>query len=276
MRRRYFQTGTSKIIFLLDVLSVIASLLLALAIRSQFQYYMLTPSAAIALFLLTVLLRVLAMFLFDAYSLSFRILTSSDMLRIIQINLIPSVLVLLFRLISPSPTLRMPYSMIIFEYISTTLCFVLIRTALHNRLVKGDRTVGYKRRILLWAETADIAEQLPHLDDFCRVQRLEIRGILNANPLFWQTEYEGIRVFGDESSIRDILFSDDRISTLCFLAPEELTLNRLASIAALARDFNLETAFIRDRSLMVVSPVELASLVSGGKPEGRAVHGVAE
>ena len=266
MRQRYFHTGTSKITFLLDILAVLVSLLLALAIRAQFLYYLFTLSAAIALFSLTLFFRILTMFLFDAYSLSFGTLTNSDMQRIMRINLIPSLLLYLLRVISPTASLRMPYSMIIIEYIATTLGFVLIRTAMHNRLVKSSHTIGYRRRILLWAETADILEIVPHLDEFCQSQKVEIRGILNANPMFWQTEYQGLRVFGDESALRDLLFSDDRISALCFLVPQELTRNRFGAIVPLLRELNLEIGVIRKRLFAIVSLDELHVLANGRVP----------
>ena len=270
MRQRYFHTSTSKLTFTLDVLAVLVSLFVALAIRSQLQYFLFTLPTGVAVFSLTLLFTMLTLFLFDAYSISFAVFTGSDMQRIMRINLIPSILLFLLRLASPTVILRMPYSMIIMEYVTSTVGFILIRTVMHNRLAKRSNSIGHVRRILLWAETADISRLIPDMGQFSRSQHVEVTGILNANPLFWQTEYEGLRVFGDETALRDLLFTDDRISTLCFLTPEELTRSRLASILRLMGELNLEPAVIRDGSLCRLSTQELIDVVECNETTGGA------
>jgi len=262
MRQRYFSPGAGKLTFLLDTFAVLASLFLALAIRSQFEAYWFTLPAGVAVFSLTIVLRMLSMFIFDAYTMSSRTVTVADMQKIMAINLVPSLVLLVLRLVSPTPTLRMPYSIIILEYFATTFGFILIRTIMHNFLARRSTTVGYRRRILLWAEISDVKRLIPDVRATCESQRLDVRGIFNANPLFWQSEYEGIRVFGDESSIRDLLFADDRISAVYFLTPYELTLRQLDALEALCGELNMEAGVMRDGAFTVVRFEEVRSLAS--------------
>lgn len=256
MRQRYFHSGTSKLTFLLDVLAVMVSLSIAVVVRSRFGDYLFAFSTAIAVFSLTLFLRLLNLFLFDAYTVSFATFTNSDMQRIMRLNLLPSTIMLILRLVSPVVSLRMPISMILIEYIGTTLGFIVIRTAMQSRLARRSPKVGHKERILLWAEVADIRDLIPDLPLFSRTNQVEILGILNSNPLFWETEYEGIRIYGDELKLRDLLAADDRIAKLCFLCPAEVSRARFAAIQPILAELNLGLAVLEAGEVRTV-PLEM-------------------
>ncbi len=262
MRQRYFHSGTSKLIFVLDVVAVMVSLTIAVAVRSHLGDYLFAFSTAIAVFSLTQFLRLLNLFLFDAYTVSFATFTNGDMQRIMRLNLLPSAVLLILRLASPVVSLRMPISMIVIEYIGTTLGFIMIRTVMQRRLMTRSTDVGHKERILLWGEVADIRELIPDVPDFCRRNYVEIMGILNSNPLFWQTEYEGIRVYGDETKLRDLLLADDRIAAVCFLCPQELQRSRIKSISSVAEKLNLRASVIENDRVKETGAVELSRMAN--------------
>jgi FlaA1/EpsC-like NDP-sugar epimerase len=263
MRQRYFQTNASKITFILDVLVIPLSLVAALGVRSQFKDFLVSLSGALAMFSLTLLFRILSLLLFDAYTLSFATFTNADMQRIMWINWLPTLLLVLSRFLSPVEVLRMPISMIAMEYVTTTLGFIIIRSVMHNHMVASSRVLGHKKRIIVWSEIADFSKQITNVEEFCRSGRLEIMGILNGNPLYWQTEFRGLRVFGDESVLRDVIATDDRISILCFITPEELTKRRVKAIIRIAEELNLQLGTIQNEKVSVATPAEFLEITDG-------------
>ena len=263
MRQRYFHTNASKIAFLLDTLVIPLSLLAALAVRSQFKDFLVSLSGALVVFSLTLVFRVLSLLIFDAYTLSFAVFTNADMQRLIWINMLPTLLLILVRFISPIETLRMPISMIGMEYVTTTLAFIIIRSVMHNRMVASSRVLGHKKRIIVWSEIADFSRQIANREDFCRSGRLEIMGILNGNPLYWQTEFRGLRVFGDENVLRDVIAADDRICMLCFINPEELTKRRVKALIPLVEELNLQLGIIQKDKVCVVTTAEFFEISDG-------------
>jgi FlaA1/EpsC-like NDP-sugar epimerase len=263
MRQRYFQTNASKITFMLDVLVIPLSLVATLAVRSQFKDFLVSLSGALAMFSLTLLFRILSLLLFDAYTLSFATFTNADMQRIILINGLPTFLLILSRFLSPIEILRMPISMIAMEYVTTTLAFIIIRSVMHNHMVASSRVLGHKKRIIVWSEIVDLSRQITNREEFCRSGRLEIMGILNGNPLYWQTEFRGLRVFGDENVLRDVIATDDRISMLCFIAPEELTKRRVKALIPLVEELNLQLGIVQKDRVCVVTPAEFIEITDG-------------
>lgn len=253
MRQRYFHTNYSKLVFVLDILSVIISLFIAVGVRSRFGQYLFAFSTAAALFPLAVFLRAFVLLLFDSYSITFATFTVSDIQRIIFMNLIASAVLLLLRLFSPTRVLQMPISMIVIEYVTTSFQFILIRTFVYKRLQRRAEGIGYVRRIVLWGQLSDIHRVVPDPSDFPRHRHSEIVGILTHNPIYWQTEYRGIRVFGDETVLRTLVSADDRISTLCVVRPSELTRRTRAALLRETSALNMSIGVFENGHVKIVS-----------------------
>lgn len=258
MRQKYFYARSSKIAFLLDAVAVTLSLSIAIGVRLQFKGFFFVLSTTTALFPITLLLRILSLFLFDSYAMSFTTFLNKDLQRIILINLLPSFLLLILRLVSPIVNLRMPISIIIIEYIATTLGFILVRTFLHSRLVARTKAVGHRKKILLWGEVADIRESIAKMRESSELNRQDLIGILSPNALYWQTEHFGLRVYGNETILKELVAADDRMCALCFLNPHELTRTAIGKIVPLLDELNMQAGIWSDTGFELISPKQLA------------------
>lgn len=245
MSIRYYYKHERKTIVLLDCIVVLVAIAFAYFIRAQYSDVLFTVQDAAILFPWLVFLRIFSNNFFEHYSISLKMFDNRDMMSILKHGIVPSAILILFRILSPYQDLRMPFSMIMMEYCFSMLGFIAVRLHINNYLQKSDdETIGYRKRIILYGEVRDI-ERLIDIEYFCTVNRCEIVGIFTSNPLFWQNELQQIRVYGDETKLRDLIASDDRISEICLIEEKEISEKRRQFIDNEARGF-----------LLAVNPLE--------------------
>jgi hypothetical protein len=106
------------------------------------------------------------------------------------------------------------------------------------------------RRILLFGDIADIRNL--DYESFVNQNHLTIQGILTPNPLFWEEEVNHIRIFGNEEKIHGLVATDDRISTICIVAPENTTLKRRKYIIQKADDLFLDIGIYNEGQFRII------------------------
>ena len=230
-----------------DLLIIVFSLFAAWVIRSQFNFFVYDIRKFSYLFPWVIITRTLCHLFFELYSFSLNAFGSRDISRILKFNLLPTALLLFLRFFPKVPnTLSMPLSMIVMEYLFSTAGFIIIRLFFHSRSIKTDKVSGYIRRIILWAEVAELKEII----DLNMLEKngIEVKGILNANPLFWNTEYNGIRIYGGAGELPRISAEDDRISSVAILKPFDLTKRQRKELYQQADKLNMEIGIIEENN----------------------------
>ena len=269
MRQPYFSNTRSRIVFVLDIATVLVSLAISVLLRAQFDYYLLGLTQIAALVPIALILRVIVLFVLDHYAIGFAILAVSDIRRLLLHNLIPTAILIVMRLASPSPLLVMPFSIIMTEYVLSSMGMLLVRLTVHRfRPPRGTR-VGYRQRILVWAHPRLLAAHINALLRLSSEGSIEIVGGLTADPVFWHTEHFGVRIFGDERCLKALLASDDRISTIMVMNPENLTYRRLTAMCREMTELRLRPAVYMNGQVQHISMSELAQrgdyfICSGG------------
>ncbi len=252
-----------RITILIDIAIVVISLFTAWFIRSQFQLFMYDIRKFSILFPWVLISRIFFNLFFGLYSYTYTQFTQLDIIRLFKYNLVTSVVVLVLRLFSTLQILSMPLSMIFMEYVFSCFGFLMLRLYIHHRMVKtGNHTIGYKRRVLLWGELLDIKRIIGDIHKFQLDNGVKVLGILNANPFFWGTEAEKIRIFGDASQLPRLLAGNDSISTICLVNPTVIKKRTALSLQNAAKSYNLELYSCRDQSktMKKIDPRDIVSV----------------
>lgn len=241
MRRSYFANSAARWLAVMDLAISAASLGLALAIRANFQAF-LVGTTEIALFApFIVIARPATMYLFEHYSYSPSIWHSRDVLSIFAHNTAPTAILLLLRVISPIPALRLPFSVILMEYAFSVSLMVLARAARAGVIHKPGAHSQYRPRIALYGEIQDIRSS-GILDALLESGAAIVVAILTPNPLHWDTDVAGIRVLGDERALHHALQSDDSLSTIVIVGRHLMPAARIDQVRTVAATYNLAVA----------------------------------
>ncbi|MFP4511187.1 MAG: hypothetical protein ACLFNQ_13780 [Spirochaetaceae bacterium] len=244
-------------VFSFDLVLILSALIVSVGVRSQFEYFLFDLQAGASLFPMVLVLRIVVLFLSDEYATGFSVFPLSHIIRLALVNLIPSVIVIALRFTAPVAFLRMPLTMIAVEYSVTTLLMIMLRVIVSHAGAGNDTAIGYRRRVLLWAYPEDLRTSIGSIAEFARAHALDVRGILNRNPVSWNSEIEGVRVFGDESRMTELLAEDDRISTLLIFDTAELSRSRAATLADAAGRLRMDVAILDSGAVQVVRRDEL-------------------
>ncbi len=175
-----------------DTFIIIGSMLVAWSIRREFKYFFFDIDNLYYFLPLVVICRLLVGSIFEHYKSGVRYFGARDLLALISENTIASGILLSARLISPIATLRMPISMIIIEYLFTTIFMASIRSLVSQgdkRLY--DANMKPLSALFFTANAADFVGRImtPNPSwQFC--------GVFSRERLDWNLEMEGIRVFG--------------------------------------------------------------------------------
>ncbi len=249
---------TGRLFILFDILIIVGSLMGAWLVRSQFKWFLYDLSDFIFLFPWVLFTRFITHLFFGVYSINVVALNTRDIARIFKYNALPTVVLLVLRLaVVDYELLRMPFSMIAMEYLFTTCGFLVLRLVMHGRYLKRDvHLIGYRKRLLLWAEVDEISRGLD-TRELSHNQNIEIVGILNANPLFWNTEYNNIRIFGDEKEMIKLSAADEHIAGIAFLNPKNVTKKQRAAITKMVSELYMETGRISGNKYTVYPPGKL-------------------
>jgi len=259
-KKKKLDTAT-KLLILFDFLIVLVSLCLSYIIRAQFSILIFDFLYASVLFPIIIILRLGANYFFDHYNRSILTLSNREMMKIVKHNLVPTIVILLLRLLSPLKILRMPVSMIFMEFLFTNFGFIFIRLIRHQRMVKNPSfTPGYCRRVLFLAENLECFEE-GFISAFNEKNRCKIVGVLTVNPVFWDEEVDGILVYGDEKKIPDLVAENDMISTICISGRNDVSRTRINAILRYGHSFNLDMAIHENGNLVVLSREESKELL---------------
>ena len=246
---------SGKILFILDTMIIVIALFSAWLIRAQFEYFLYGMKKFIFLFPWVLFSRLFFHFFFELYSFNPVSLNNRDIMRIFKYNILPSIILLALRFFpGQNELIKMPLSMIAMEYIFSTVGFLVLRLMFHSKNIKKDRPRGYCRRLILWGEVREIEEKL-NFDILFEEQNIEIVGILNDNPLYWNTEYKNIRVYGSADEIVVISAADDRVSGVVVLASCELTKKQKKNIKENLERFHMEFGCI-ENNRFIQKPVD--------------------
>lgn len=229
---------------LFDIIIISFSLMISWSIRSNFNFFFYQLQEFVFLFPWVIISRIILNIFFGIYTFSPSSLNNKDIKSIIEYNIVPTLMLLIFRILNfKNELLIMPISMIAMEYVFSTIGFIILRIILNATAVKRLEVIGYVRRIVLWAEIYEL-EKLINFDAI--EPNLKIEGIINQNPLFWNTDYGSIRVYGDEKELYTILSADDRISSIVFT--EEMSLNKKQkkNIIEIVEKLNLDIGLIKE------------------------------
>ena len=234
----------NKLLLFIDVIIICLSLISAWLIRSRFEFFYYGFQKFTILFPWVLLSRLFCHYFFGIYSFSNVSLNNRDLFRLIKYNLIPSIILLVMRLIEPiDDMLRMPFSMIAMEYIFTVIGYIFFRLFLNTLKLDKYSTEGYHRRVILWGEVRDLDVKV-NMGKLLSEQNVEILGIINANPLYWNTEYRDIRIFGNEDEIVTLSAANKEISTLVFMNNFELTKRQKKKIFDQIKSLNMDFGLI--------------------------------
>lgn len=214
MRRPYFFDSLSRRVAVGDALITVAALAAALAVRARFAEYLVTALDVVVLAPFIVFLRLAILIGFEHYSVRPSMWLAKDVLGLVLHNLLPSLVFTALRFLSPVDFLRLPLSVILMEYVFASYAMFVLRALLasHGIRPSSDRA-RYRRRVLVWGEARELTDS-GVLNELTRRDDLVIVGILTANPLFWDTQVEGLRVLGDHDRLPEILLSNDSISAI--------------------------------------------------------------
>ena len=239
MRRSYFADRMSKWIAVADTTAIILSFTFSLAIRSQFNAYLVRPIDIIVLLPWLILLRVVTNVVFEHYTLNVSNFTPKDFSELFAHNLLPSAVMAVLRLVHGVPFLQLPFSVIAMEYIFTCFGFMIVRLTALRLTAHGVAAVArYRPHVLLWGGVREILDGkfLEHIQS-----RDEVRvvGILSPNALDWDTEAHRTRVYGDEQFLWRLLSVDETISSICFGNPRSEQRAELVAVVEIALKLRL-------------------------------------
>lgn len=212
MRRPYFSDAQSRRVAVADALITIAALAAALTVRARFAEYLVTALDVAVLAPFIVLLRLAFLTGFEHYAVRPSMWLAKDVLGLVFHNLVPSAVFTALRFLSPVDFLRLPLSVILMEYVFASYAMFVLRALLAARGIRPSHDgARYRRRVLVWGEVRELADS-GVLRELRARNDLVVIGILTANPLFWDTQVEGLRVLGDQDRLSEILVSNDTIS----------------------------------------------------------------
>jgi hypothetical protein len=200
----YSAKRTRSLVILGDILLIVVSIFIAWLIRSRFSFFQYKLENFLMSLPYVLLLRVLANILFEHYSLSFRNLYLSDLTGIFRSNLIPSIVFLAIRLLSPDERLRLPISMIFTEYLMTSTGMGLLRLVLYNAGRRRGSPPPGERKALLVGDMDEIQYRVDPAE-LGRRYRLIIESILTRDRMHWNTDHRGVRVLGGLESVETAL-----------------------------------------------------------------------
>lgn len=246
------RTYSAKIIIVFDVIVICLALISSWLIRSQFNLFYYNIPIFSILFPWVLFSRILSQYLFGFYSLSISHLNNHDIFRVFKYNLLPSLVLVILRFISGREQLQMPLSMIAMEYLFTTSGSLFVRLLFYNFTIKKTIPEGYKRKAILWAEVKDFREQL-NLYQLRDKYNIDIKGIINDNPLFWNSSVSGIRVYGNESELPVISASDENISTVLFLNDTILNKRTKRNLMTYISSLRMEVGIISNEKFEIKS-----------------------
>jgi FlaA1/EpsC-like NDP-sugar epimerase len=103
------------------------------------------------------------------------------------------------------------------------------------------------------------------LPEFENREHVDVVGLITQNPLYWESRYGTVRVYGNHESLVSLVHDDDRISVVLFVAPERLTWSKLQYFAERIDKLRLTPAVIDDSRLTEVSVEQL--MQRAGYPE---------
>lgn len=248
---RYYH-HEKKTIMILDCLVVLIAIAFAYFIRIQFSIVLFKYSDAIILFPWLIFLRIFTNLFFEHYSVSIKMFGNQDMIDLLKHCSVPSVILLILRFYSPFEEVRMPITMIVMEYCFSVFGFIAVRLYINKALQKRPLgKIGYRQRLLFYGEVREIKSAV-NLDEFNTENHCEVVGILTSNTLHWQNEIDNIRVYGDESKLKDIIMSDDSIAAICLINPEEISHKRKSYIMNHAKKYMLNVYTIKNRKLSLI------------------------
>jgi len=199
-------------VLLLDCLVVLLSLTSAWIIRAQFSLFLFDLEKFLIVLPYAIVIRILVNAFFEHYSLSFVNLQLGDIVAIFKHSGVPSAIFLVVRLVSPIRLIRMPLSMIALEYLFTVTGMILVRiifVRIGYRRNDMSAAAGGRKAIVI-GRTAHLKPS--ELSEIMEKQHLEITGILSPDPLEWNMDCQGIRVFGGYDSMDELLFTNDAVS----------------------------------------------------------------
>ena len=198
-----------------------------------------------------VVLRISVNFITDMYSVRLGRLLVVDISRIFFFYLIPTAVFIFLRLYSTNMFLRLPFSMIIIEYMTSVFGSVFIRLLyIDIQYSYSKRVSRYVNHLLVYGDK-NLLYRVPIID---RVNNdlLHVYGIISPNPMQWEDSYNNIPILGGINSIVKAMKYDNSISGILVVAPEELTCNEEEKIRMITDDLNLNLYFMKDNKIVTI------------------------
>ncbi len=127
----------------------------------------------------------------------------------------PSLIFIMLRFFSPINDMKMPLSIIFSEYVITFSGMILARlfvVRINHSLLK-KKGGGHIRKAVILGDTNAIGNHL-EIKTFQEDHNVEVVGILSGSTLEWNTDFDGIRVFGGYQLLEELSAANESLSTV--------------------------------------------------------------
>jgi hypothetical protein len=217
-----YRKKISSLILIMDIVVMVLSLGLSRVIRSQLPFFLYEIEKLFVIAPYIIISRILVNIFFEHYSLSFRNMTMNDILNLFKHHIIPTMLLIVLRFVSPISYFRFPLSMILVEYFLTVSGMVLIRIVTVTLYL--ERSKKNKKPAVKYANSIIVGRKSdfpPGFDMqvFEKKYLNSVKYIISPEKIEWNTDYEGVRIIGGMKELQKIADSEEHINNVIILHP---------------------------------------------------------
>ncbi len=255
MENKLSRTGFA--VLILDIIIILISLLLSWAVRSKFPYFYFKLSSIIIVFPYVALSRIIINLFFENYTLSYLNFQINDVINIFKHNIIPTVLFALIRIFSPFEVTRMPFGIILSEYMITSIGFILLRAAVYNINIERNtqKIEDNAREVILIMGVENLQDNLD-VTFLSKKYNITIVGILTQSIIDIDLDYSGIRIIGEIEDLERILTQYPDLDFLV-MGNRDLASGELNAVIEQCKKKNITLYALKDLELVRIKPYQL-------------------
>lgn len=236
------------LLFISDILVYFVSILLAWYFRGQLDNVLselLVKISDLYVIVPTIIgIRLVLNIITDLYSVRVGKFSVYDLSRLVIVMALPSMLFIIFRIVSPIALIRLPFSVIVMEYAFSFFGALVIRLLFINFAVRVKKQKGiYINKITVYGDLNEVGSVVKDLAD---QNRIGIEAIISPNPLQWNQNYNSIPVLQFPVGISRTMKYDDKIMGILVADVTNVTNKTMNTLKKYSEEHNLQLLELED------------------------------